>query len=234
MVRIVCFNTDQRMAYPVYAERIVLMLLCVPADVLIVQEVMKWEHVQHLAGALGLHCSRRAWHYGGQAVLSRERIRATHKSVIPRSWRNAVVGVQVRRTWYFSVHLTDIDYIKNEGERVRETRWILNHMPRDSLPRVIAGDFNSPSHLDFGRRQHAPSVVLARRGWLDVQAGRAWTRSTWIPSPISRIDRVYSIGIAPHLFARGRIVDHATPDFKLHRWPTGRDHRMLIQDIIAI
>lgn len=228
-MKIVCYNVDQRLKYPEYFTKIADLLSRFKADAVILQEAMVWTEVVLLAHAIGMNCSKKAWCAGGHTVLTKAPIEDTWRSLIPRStWGNGVTGVRVGEVWIFSVHLDDLSYKKDESRRLVETQWILTNLPRHTKA-IIAGDFNSPSHLDVDGSVTYPSAQFEKAGWVDVQAGKKWTRSTWMPSrakTVDRIDRIYIRGLEG---IKGGIVDHH--DLGLARWPTGNDHRLLWQSL---
>lgn len=219
-MKTISYNLNQRLQYPDSAEAIAQLLARFRADIIFLQEVMVWREVAWLAHRLGFYCDRKAWTRGGYTVLSRAAPEAAWRCQVPGSaWGAGAAGMQVAGVWYLSTHLDDADYKRDEGQRVREASYILSRIPRGRV--VLAGDFNSPSHLDVPGTY--PSNLF--RAWQDVQAGRAWSRSTWMPSrSFDRIDRIYSRGVTA---TRGGIVDHR--DLGMPSWPTGRDHRMLVQ-----
>jgi endonuclease/exonuclease/phosphatase family metal-dependent hydrolase len=225
LVKTVCYNLDQRLAYPQYAEAIARVLEHFQADVIFLQEVMIWKEVEWLATRLKMHCDRRAWTRGGYTVLSRQAPEEFFRCVVPSSdWGAGAAGARIGRVWYISQHLDDVAYKRDETQRLREQIYILGKLPKGAA--VLAGDFNSPSHLD-GHAKILPSTLMEQADWCDVQAHRKWTRGTWMKSRSQlpdRIDRIYTKYVQ---CKAGGIVDHH--DMGLARWPTGVDHRLLWQ-----
>lgn len=227
-MKVVSFNVDQRIAYPAYAASIATLLRSFEADVIFVQEAMVWSDVAALALAVGMQCSEAAWCAGGHTMFTRAPIESTWCSLMPDgTWSNGLVGVRVHGDlWLLCTHLDDLRYKRDEARRLIETTHLLSHLPPGCERAILAGDFNSPSHLDPGVVQHRrmPSHLLAEAGWVDAQASRPWTRGTWIPSKrMDRIDRLYTKNVS--VTDAGGIVDRH--DLHMTRWPTGRDHRLI-------
>lgn len=229
-IKVVCYNLDQRMPYSTSAKEILQLLVLVNPDILILQEVMNYKEVVLIAQILKLHYSKDGWYRGGQAVLSKYPIIKTLKKPFPHlTWWSALVGIQVKidnkKLWVFSVHLIDIDYLKNENLRMKEMEHIIKYLP-PLKNMIIGGDFNSPSHLDSEYKNYqGPSQVFETMELNDTQASKSWTRGTWLPSSkCQRIDRLYHTSdIVP---VRGAILDKENfPQLK--RWPTGKDHRLI-------
>jgi endonuclease/exonuclease/phosphatase family metal-dependent hydrolase len=114
---------------------------------------------------------------------------------------------------------------------------ILKHLPENGQDFVLGGDFNSPSHLDAtGKERMAnvlPSHLLARDGWIDMQANQTWVADTWMKSQcqycIDRLDRIYVRGARIEFSEYGGIED--ADSLGLIKWPTGQDHRLVWQDV---
>ncbi len=252
-MKVVCYNLDDRMKYCKYREGIVFVISSLNPDIVILQEITRWEDVKYLAKRLDMYCSRGAWCSGGTTVLSSIPILETYKRKIPKSsWGSALVGIRVSKNhcplgckansenhcplgckansenvWIMSAHLDDSRYGRNEDIRLREAEFIINHLPQNSKDDkyIIGGDFNSISHLDeYNIMRKLPSHLFEEEGWNDVQSKKKWTRGTWIPSNTEqRIDRLYTVGKIKSI--DGGILDRY--DYNITRWPTGRDHRLI-------
>lgn len=225
-MKLVCYNLNQRLQYAESRPAILKILQSLDADIICIQEIMKFSHVAWLAKQLNMYYDKNTWHKGGMAVISRVKIISTLNVTIKSAWYNALVGIQIDDgTWICSVHLTDLEYKKDETERLREAKFIIDNLP-NAKKIIVAGDFNSPSHLDLTSEVKYASHLFHDAKFHDAQAGKLWTRSTWMPSKtktIERIDRIYMKNITTK---DGGIMDKA--DFKfLKSWPTGRDHRLI-------
>jgi endonuclease/exonuclease/phosphatase family metal-dependent hydrolase len=224
-------------------------------DVVCLQEVDSRAQGRWLAGRLKLRFDPRAWRSGGMTILTKKPIDAVRTFRLKDGWYNSLVSVRIRLAgkpvWIASVHLDSRRYRRDERLRNSEIRQILSKF-KPSFG-ILAGDFNSMSHLDAGKidryRRGCRSVVrtaipkpirrpsnyLSASGWSDTGAGKPVT--TWIPAVSSndscdfeRIDRIY---VRPR--NRWTVVGRATlgyRDFRgLRGWPAGRDHRLVLADL---
>ncbi len=238
--RVVSFNLNEKMRDPDRAEEIVAILVAVDADVLCLQEISDLRDVGALARRLKMFC-RLSAAANGMAVLSRRPITRVRRHLIPDSYFNALVAVETGGVWYASIHLNSESYKRDEAERRRETAWILE---RFSPARgVMAGDWNSVSHLDAKHSGAAaessraspkttpPSELLEKHGWVDTHAD-AMVESTWMqakPGSVERIDRIYTTPKMAVL--KLAILGPRDFPFLKHGWPTGRDHRLVLADL---
>lgn len=211
-MQIVCYNLNQ-----IVNTSIINLLKQFKPDILILQEVMLWKDVEYLAKEMNMNCDKKSWSNYGVCVMSKFPITDNFKL------KNCV-GIKTNDIWVFSLHLDDLNYKKDEQKRIKELKYILANLPKTDKA-ILAGDFNSVSHLDIYSNKLLPSHLL--EDWIDCQANKPYTRGTWIPSEtLSRIDRIYCRGLK---IGNGGIIDKK--DVGLTRWPTGRDHRLLWQQI---
>lgn len=231
----------------------------VNADILVCQEIMSVADLKFLANDLHLFYSQRAWHPGGMCILSRYPLQNIHVVSIPNSYYNALVLVRTGSIWVASIHLFSEQYKQCEDTRYKETEWLLASVKRYTqrykerlTPCILAGDWNSTTKtgqtkclmkanscskasldscaLPSCKASSLPKSILTKNHWKDAHTDA--NGSTWIPATkhtIERIDRIYykrlqlqhSIIIGPEHLSN-------------MKWPTGKDHRMVIADFRVV
>jgi exonuclease III len=251
-MRVASFNLNNKLAQPRQRHKIVQLLLFVNADVLCLQEIMKQSHVRWLAQQLNMHAGK--WHRGGMVVLSKQVITKSCRFEWKTTYCNGLVGAQTHNMWFFSIHLDSRQYKKCEDKRVHEMQLLSKLLSSPLFKRksvVIAGDWNSPSHLDrlisktkipksscvpcrfaTHKTRYLPSSVMQSCNFIDMHDHKKKC-STWIPAleqrkkPIERIDRMY-IRSKQFKVLKSRIL---TPSFYKKKtnclWPTGKDHCLI-------
>lgn len=261
--RLVCWNLNGRLKTKGRRDRILDIILNESPTILCLQEVMSIKELRWLTAALGKR-TKKKWlhsplHNGGMCVVSSEPLRIDaffySNSPLSQSYCNGLVGLCLDSCWWFSIHLDSRQYLECETLRWTETRWILKtiaRLLRDSKIKncVLAGDWNSISHLDNEltdnrlrcksivtggkkcRKQSCnptslPSALLASAGFRDLITSVTTPKekaasATWMPSKFhERIDRIYVKGTIQPSFG-SHLKTIVAPN-----WPTGKDHRML-------
>jgi hypothetical protein len=217
----------------------------------------------HIAAGLGFHYYLRS---SNLSVLSRYPIRETHELYDPFRLGGATLELsEDQRLHLFSLwihylpdyggRMKDVDTevsaelllaeeMKTRGREIDEILELLAPLLRqsDTVPVIVAGDFNSPSHLDWTestRSRHRDLVVqwpvsgaMARAGFTDAfrhlhadalsDPGYTWSprfEQAWK----DRIDYVYLHGARLTPVA-ARVHDEQSP-----RWPS--DHAAVVVDV---
>jgi endonuclease/exonuclease/phosphatase family metal-dependent hydrolase len=230
-MRIVSWNLNGRLRSERSRHKIIAVLRSLHPDILCLQEVNTRSEARSLAAELGMHWNRRAFHRGGMTILTTGPSSAVRKLSIPNSYCNALVTVRWNGIWIASSHLSSAAYRRSEQQRLHEMRWLArNFRPRRG---IWAGDWNSASHLDRGFRSQPelPSHVLAREQWMDTHAKHP--HSTWMPAThrLERIDRIYVRGPGWRVLRSATLGPRSFPFLK-GRWPTGRDHKLVVMDAV--
>jgi endonuclease/exonuclease/phosphatase family metal-dependent hydrolase len=222
------------MVDPSKAEDLIKIIESTRPDVLCLQEVSNLESVKLLGRRLKMFY-RLSASADGMAVLSRLPITRRICKKIPNSYFNSLVAVESGGVWIASIHLNSESYKRNEAIRLKETEWLLKHFnPRIG---IMAGDWNSVSHLDYVREGKAvkfqPSNVVEKQGWVDTH--RAKPQSTWMqakPDNIERIDRIYYRPLKKWRVLGQKTLGPKDFPFLRHGWPTGRDHRLVMCELV--
>ncbi len=245
-VVVVSFNLNEKADDADKREDVALILESMRADVICLQEVSNPQSLIWLARRLKMYHRLSAMCHG-TTIITRHPIARVRRHIIPESYFNALVAVEVGGIWYASIHLNSESYKRDEKVRIQETDWLLKRFrPRRG---VMAGDWNSVSHLDndtvyktltkshtpLPPRAILPSHLLEKEGWIDAGSGGS-AASTWMqakPGEIERIDRIYYRAPAGSRWRAVRSAVLGPRDFPFLKershgaWPTGRDHRLV-------
>lgn len=260
--RIVNWNVNGRLKSRSARVAIARILASLSPDILCLQEVSTRAEARWLAAALGLRFDDRWWHRGGMTILSRWPLRGGTVCSIPHSYFNGLVTVNTGGLRVAVVHLDSRRYLHSERRRWSETRFILDRfVPDAARPSIIAGDWNSITHLDFAPCSgescetpergrwckwvrdvgRLPSRLLEVHGWRDAHQGQGHARTTWMPAldahprcTPERIDRIY-VGGPVRGISQQRTLGPAdfAHLFAPHtpHWPTGKDHLIVAVSI---
>jgi endonuclease/exonuclease/phosphatase family metal-dependent hydrolase len=252
-VKLVCWNIDNCLSIRKRnrhkrGQKIVRILLDTKPNVICLQEVMHAENAIWLCDQLSLY-SKRPWsvvlpHPGGMCILADRNFTDSYTvdSPVRGNYCNGLVGAKVYGVWWFSIHLDSRRYLESETLRVRETKWILDTVSSLKGPKVLAGDWNSVSHLDKEftnnlvrckkgtsacQETALSSFVLEKRGWSDLHVEtQTHDVPTWIPTKShERIDRIYSNRPWGDSTMAGTLGGSA--EWSAAEWPTGRDHKLV-------
>lgn len=233
-MRVVSFNLNGKLKDKTKRVQIANILKSLNADIICLQEIFNPQHAQWLANKLSLNFNKKAWHKGGMTVFSKYKIQDTINVEIPDSYHNAFIAIKTLNIWVSSIHLSSWEYKRDESERIREIEWILKYFT--PTVGIMGGDWNSISHLDLKyqlKNKLLPSHLVGEMGWVDTLEN--YNKSTWIPADThntkERIDRIYVKPSRKWKVVKGYTLD-ARNFPSLKSWPTGRDHRLVMTDII--
>jgi exonuclease III len=259
-VRVISYNVNGRLSqrFSFCRKSIALLLKRLQPDILCLQEVNSVSQMKWLAKALNMYCNEKAWHNGGVTILSIYPITNVTVQPIPNSWYNVFLCVETNGISVCSIHLDSRKYLQNEEVRLYETQEILKyinellkHNNKNKKLMILAGDFNSISHLDNDQspkqstNYYLPSHLLQQFGFVDTRVTAEHTlQGTWIPSlhnpstksVVQRIDRIYYL-INNNTSKKTKVKINQSaiigPDQLkpcITSWPSGRDHAIVLFD----
>ncbi|MDR3647392.1 MAG: endonuclease/exonuclease/phosphatase family protein [Candidatus Babeliales bacterium] len=221
--RVISFNIEYYTDWPDKKDQIIRLLKELNADIILLQEVTITQ-AKILSQELNLYWDEKVWHKNGVAILSKNKIFQILSISVENSSTGAIAIKINPDIWIVSLHLTDLDYLIDDIERLRELKFILDDLIKLQPKNIIlGGDFNSLQDCILHE-------LLDSKGFVDTHRDKEWAQGTWIPGDNERIDRIYVKG--NFAVMSGQTIDHN--DFEWLKdigWPTGDDHRLVLTDL---